>query len=124
AIVESAAESFFADASINTSITVLERKSDARARTDNSIKFVRLNGPLSEIVETRWGARTKDIDWSRALANEIDRECHSVTTDAYRVRIIEQARLMACTGGPPWPPLDCRDATIAKRSTPLRHLLT
>ena len=115
AIIESAAESFFADASINTSITVLERESDAHTRIDNSIRFVRLNRPLSEIVETRSEATPKQIDRSRALANEIERESHSVTTDAYRIRIVEQARLMACMGGSPWPPLTGEGEAIARR---------
>jgi type I restriction-modification system DNA methylase subunit len=123
AIIESAAESFFADASINTSITVLERESDARARSNNSMRFVRLNKPLSEIVEMRSDAGAKDIDWSRALANEIERESHSVTADAYRIRIIEQARLIACKGGPPWPPLSGEEAATAKSGSSPRHAL-
>ena len=35
AVIESAAESFFSDASINTNITVLTREADARAREAN-----------------------------------------------------------------------------------------
>ena len=123
AIIESAAESFFADASINTSITVLERESDARARSNNSMRFVRLNKPLSEIVEMRSDAGAKDIDWSRALANEIERESHSVTADAYRIRIIEQARLIACKGGPPWPPVTGEEVATAKSGSSPRQAL-
>jgi|GEM_PF-1286426 len=121
AIIESAAESFFADASINTSITVLERECDARASMDNSIKFVRLNRPLSEIVDMISSAGTKQCNQSRALANEIERESHSITTDAYRIRIVEQGRLMTCKGGPPWPPLDGKKAATAKRGSSPRH---
>jgi len=123
AIIESAAESFFADASINTSITVLERESEARARMDNSIKFVRLNRPLSEMAEMISSGKTKHVDWRRALANEIERESHSVATDAHRIRVIEQARLIACKGGPPWPPLIGKEVATAKKGSSPRHPL-
>jgi hypothetical protein len=114
AIIESAAESFFVDASINTSITVLERESDARARTDNSIRFVRLNRPLSAMAEISSSTGTKQIDRGRALANRIERENHSITTDAYVVRIVEQTRLMACKGRRPWPLLTGQGEAIAR----------
>src|SRR5258705_2355402 len=50
AIIESGVESFFADASINTVITVLEREQNSAAQTENPVRFVRLNTPLREIL--------------------------------------------------------------------------
>src|SRR6266571_538660 len=51
AVIESGCESFFDDASINTSITVLEREPDAGRRQSNLVRFVKLCKPLAEILK-------------------------------------------------------------------------
>lgn len=51
AVIESAAESFFADASINTCITLLERESNRHELEHNSVKFVRFNRALDEVLD-------------------------------------------------------------------------
>jgi hypothetical protein len=116
AVIESAAESFFADASINTSITVLERESEEHARKANPVRFVRLNRPLNEIFSAAFlrskqtnnaSSRTAQrvSDGAVALARAIERAGGSMTIDAYRIRIVLQAELMTtCRGGPRWPP--------------------
>src|SRR6185369_11436098 len=53
AIIESAAESFFADASVNTVVTVLEREADAARRTANVVRFVQLTEPLTDILNSK-----------------------------------------------------------------------
>ena len=50
AIIESAAESFFEDASVNTAITVLEKEGDQARRIENEVRFVQLRRPLTDIV--------------------------------------------------------------------------
>jgi SAM-dependent methyltransferase len=113
AIIESSGESFFEDASINTAITVLEREPNAITRSDNPIRFVRLNKRLEEIVGSfDSGSKQKRVRDVWMLARDIERANVSLTTDAYQVRVVEQASLMAastsnaaCRGGPPWPPL-------------------
>jgi len=50
AIVESQVERWFADASINTCLVILERNSDSAARDDHTARFVRLLCPLNESV--------------------------------------------------------------------------
>ena len=115
AVIESAAESFFSDASINTSITVLERESDGHARKANPVRFVRLNRPLNELVRAGapWAKQTAGAlsgtatrnDGPVTLAKVIERTGDSLTIDAYRIRTVVQAELMTtCRGGPPWPP--------------------
>jgi hypothetical protein len=89
AVIESEAESFFADASINTCITVLERESDARAREENSIRFVRFNRVLSEVFGG--GRRT---DSAVRLARKIEHQQEGKVTDAFRVRVIAQSALL------------------------------
>jgi hypothetical protein len=90
AVIESAAESFFTDASINTSITVLTRDRDARAREANSVRFVQLIKPLKEIINRKRISSDAAIE----LAETIEQIDSSVTTSAYRIRAINQAELM------------------------------
>jgi len=50
AVVESQVERWFADASINTCLVILERNADPAARDDHTARFVRLQCPLDESV--------------------------------------------------------------------------
>ena len=84
AVVESARESFFADASINTVITIVEREPDARARNNCSARFVQLSEPLKDILSR---------DPAVELARSIERAQTSIDTAAYRLRVIKQSAL-------------------------------
>lgn len=95
AIIESATESFFADASINTSITVLTREADAQAREANLVRFVQLIKPLNEILNREPISRDAAIEF----AQTIEQTDSSVATDAYRIRAINQAELMGEPSG-------------------------
>ena len=95
AVIESAAESFFADASINTCITVLERQTNPRARQGNSIKFVQFNRTVRELLTNN---RASNV---LRLARKIEGHQDSSTNDSYRVRVIAQHELL---GGPPSEP--------------------
>jgi len=53
AIIESVDEPWFEDARIKTCVTVLRRCSDERARSENLVKFVRLQKPLAHILGDR-----------------------------------------------------------------------
>ncbi len=87
AVIESAVESFFADASINTTITVLEREDGAQARAANRVRFVQLRRPLSEIL------KRKSTAAAMAFARSIERASVSTTSDALRLRVVSQAEL-------------------------------
>ncbi len=50
AIIESQVERWFADASVNTCLVILERNADPAARDDHTARFVRLQCPLNESV--------------------------------------------------------------------------
>jgi hypothetical protein len=90
AVIESSAESFFSDASIGTSLTVLTREADARAREANPVRFVQLTRPLNEILNRNRIA----ADAAIKLARAIERTTSSVTTGTHRIRVINQAGLM------------------------------
>jgi len=90
AVIESTAESFFADASVNTSITVLERQPDAAQRAASLIRFVQLAKPLCEIVNEKKKGAAATIAFARA----IERAETSLARAAYRLRVVNQAALM------------------------------
>ncbi|HEX8091013.1 MAG TPA: N-6 DNA methylase [Blastocatellia bacterium] len=90
AVIESAVESFFADASIDTVITVLERESGKRARDASLVRFVHLTAPLSDLV-TGDGLDDYAVRFARAIV----RTDSSGTTDAGRIRLVRQEDLLA-----------------------------
>ncbi|MFL6215592.1 MAG: class I SAM-dependent DNA methyltransferase [Blastocatellia bacterium] len=90
AVIESAAESFFGDASVNTSITVLEREPDAEQRAAGIVRFVQLIEPLSEILNTKRDA----IAATTAFAQFVEQTDAAETIAAYRLRLVTQAALM------------------------------
>ncbi|HMG32386.1 MAG TPA: N-6 DNA methylase [Blastocatellia bacterium] len=85
AVIESAVERFFGDASINTIVTVLERATDSDARNEHSVTFAQLLQPV--------GPNPAE------LVSEIDSLGHSRSSDALRIRIVKQAELESCSGG-------------------------
>lgn len=112
AVIESTCESFFEDASINTAITVLEREPNPIARSENPIRFVRLNSRLGDIIGSAGSpSKTKRVSGTRLLVKDIERAKCSITTGAYQVRIVDQAALI--TG---WASNGARSAFPAKLS--------
>jgi SAM-dependent methyltransferase len=89
AVIESAAESFFAEASVNTIITVLAREFDEQARNQNLVRFVQLNRPLSRIVKANHEARGEI-----AFARAIERAGALTGASGYRIRVIKQEELL------------------------------
>jgi hypothetical protein len=86
AVIESAAECFFADASINTCITVLEREADSRARENHVVRFVRFNRALAQILGTGTLGPAR-------LAGDIARAKTPSNGESYRIRGVAQSEL-------------------------------
>ncbi|HYP25989.1 MAG TPA: N-6 DNA methylase [Blastocatellia bacterium] len=101
-IIESTAESFFARASVNTTISVLERESDPGARDSNAVRFVRLNSPLTDILERAEGeARGRGGAGAcpaLTFARSIESARASSAFDTHRIRVVRQGELMAEQG--------------------------
>jgi methylase of polypeptide subunit release factors len=83
AVVESAVESFFEDASVNTSITVLERQPDNGGRGQNLVRFMQASKPLGDILPMDM---LETIRLARALES-------GQATDGMRIRTVEQRQL-------------------------------
>ncbi|MFL6278005.1 MAG: class I SAM-dependent DNA methyltransferase [Blastocatellia bacterium] len=95
AVIESTAESFFVDASVNTSITVLEREPDAEQRAANTVRFVQLSQPLALILNKWQNAIAATI----GFADAIERADVAATTATYRLRRVSQAALTDADAG-------------------------
>jgi hypothetical protein len=92
AIIESAVEGFFTDASINTVVTVLEREQNSSKLNRNKVRFVRLTAPLERAVNL-CGRNV------RGFARSLESIQTTVTADTYRVRLVNQAELLYETVG-------------------------
>jgi len=88
AVIESAVETFFSDASINTAITVLERKPGTRAGEDQPVRFVQLTAPLAEIFRDREAGPVE-------LSREIGLAHSARSSDEWRIRLISQSSLVS-----------------------------
>ena len=101
AVIESATESFFADASINTCITVLERDADSRAKGNHLIRFVRFNRALSQVLGEDRGRGAGQADPARRLAADIQCGDGSSINEPYRIRVVAQAELLSALAKTP-----------------------
>jgi SAM-dependent methyltransferase len=90
AIIESGVESFFADASINTVITVLERRPASANLTENPVRFVQLNTPLSEVLNLTTSGTAPAVEFARS----IERVSSDVTYCTHRIRVVSQHELL------------------------------
>ncbi|HEY3137703.1 MAG TPA: N-6 DNA methylase [Blastocatellia bacterium] len=98
AVIESGCESFFDDASINTSITVLEREADPARRRSNLVRFVKLCKPLAEILKASKNRSGTSASSAIKLARSIERVSVPATFDT-RVRLVKQSELTPAVAG-------------------------
>jgi methylase of polypeptide subunit release factors len=83
-ILESAVESFFEDASVNTLITILERCSNEHRRRDNRVTFAQLLEPIQ--------------DDTSQIAELIENAGRSMTAEGLRLRSVNQRELSSDEG--------------------------
>jgi hypothetical protein len=93
AVIESAVESFFTDASINTAITVLQRDPDLRSRDSNLVRFIQLRTPLA--------VATQDKGAEGALKFARHLECATEPSPDFGIRIVKQSLLNELSGKRP-----------------------
>jgi hypothetical protein len=86
AVIESDAESFFDDASINTAITLAEREPDHQRRESNIVRFVRVVKPLGEVY-----SRHQNVS---EFARAIERAASPVSAPTHSIRLVRQADLL------------------------------
>lgn len=93
ALIEPESERWFSDASVNTSLVVLERCSDPAGRSANQVRFIQLRQPLANLLP-RPEASTERYAflerWVPRLLPGGDR-----TTAEARIRVVAQQQLRA-----------------------------
>jgi hypothetical protein len=92
AILESNAEPWFEDARVKTCIVILQRCAEAKARSAQLVKFVRLNVPLAKILGARESeaARQKAVEKFR---DAIIRQKADLLRDDFRIIVKKQGDL-------------------------------
>ena len=99
AVIESQVEKWFEDARVTTAVTILQREPDALSRDNNTVRFIQLRKPLSEIYLAVAGrapsdgdeeARLGGMDAIRDLIEEIDAD---QSTDYWRLQVRNQRSL-------------------------------
>ena len=101
AVIESACESFFEDASINTAITVLDREPDAAHRRANPIRFVQLREPLARVFNESTNASVSTRRSAIEFATSVEETFVSEIFDTHRIRVIHQSELSVTGDRPP-----------------------
>jgi len=102
AIMESATERWFPDARVKTCITILERCGDEAKRRDNTVRFVRFEKPLAEIIGVEAtggvGEESEEGEQLRQTAvdhvrDAIERTTRKVHDDRWRILVKRQGDL-------------------------------
>lgn len=92
AVLESPVEPWFVGARVATAVTIARRCDDAAKRAANTVRFIQLRKPLSELLEhddTTLGA----VLAADALRDEILEIAEDVTHSRYRARLVNQSAL-------------------------------
>jgi hypothetical protein len=89
AIIDSEVERFFPAASVNTTIVIARKQREEDARNANTVKFIYLISPLSEIIKKFRGVNN--------LYNAINSADKNEVTDFFRLNCIKQQSLTKFT---------------------------
>jgi methylase of polypeptide subunit release factors len=93
AVIKSSVERWFPDAAVNTAITVLERCDQEDARNANTVRFVMLKVPLSNLLppNTSEAGRTEAVE---ELLNKIAAKSDTYEDENLRVYPVTQSHLL------------------------------
>jgi methylase of polypeptide subunit release factors len=105
AVLESRAESFFDEASINTTITVLDREPDALSRSNGLVRFVQFLAALADILSKQGSDRDRPEESIQRSAIRLARTIENAEPGAagdagFRIRAVRQASLVTRQAAP------------------------
>ena len=94
AVMESLDEPWFEDARVKTCVTILQRCTAPELRENNTVRFVRFNKPLKEILgERKAGDETSRQDAANELRVHIEKRTGDYSDDQLRIVCIRQGDL-------------------------------
>ena len=92
AVLESPVEPWFVGARVATAVTIARRCDDADRRNANTVRFVQLRQPLSELLQSD-GTTLGAVLAADSLRDEILQLTEDVSHKRYRARLINQGEL-------------------------------
>jgi len=92
AIMESISEPWFVGARVATTVTILRRQPDEKARMNNMVRFVQLRRPLREIMSYD-GSGIGAVTASDHLRDELLAIGANTTNTRFRARVVRQGEL-------------------------------
>jgi len=92
AIMESISEPWFVGARVATTVTILRRQSDEKARMNNMVRFVQLRRPLQEIM-AHDGSGIGAVAASDCLRDELLAIQANTVNSRFRARVVRQGDL-------------------------------
>jgi len=92
AIFESIDEPWFVGARVTTAVTILRRQKDENKRMNNTVRFVQLRRPISEIL-AHDGTTAGAVSAADHFRDEILSLKNSVVNERYRARLVRQGDL-------------------------------
>lgn len=102
ALIESRCEPWFLDASVNTTVVILERCSQAADRDATVVKFVKLKQPLAKLIpeevadeSARWNRLLRWVEEVEAVPAATPGQVSAYEDDRMRVRVRTQGELRA-----------------------------
>jgi len=98
ALFESNCEPWFTGARVTTVATLMRREADPAKRAANTVRFVQLRQPLSEILVS---FDRDPLRAARLLRDFVESVDENVVDDRWRIRVVNQHELwkVGCTGG-------------------------
>lgn len=92
AIIESMDEPWFVGARVVTAITILQREKETEKRMENTVRFVQLRMPISEILAND-GTTTDQMSVASEFRDELLKLEKNTTNSRYRARLVTQVDL-------------------------------
>jgi len=92
AVLESTVEPWFVGARVGTAVMIARRCQDAARRAANTVRFVQLRKPLSELIQND-GTTLGSVLAADGLRDEIMQIAENVSHKRYRARIVNQGDL-------------------------------
>jgi hypothetical protein len=124
ALFESNCEPWFTGARVTTVATLMRREADPVNRASNTVRFVQLRKPLSEIL---FSFDADPLPAARLLRDFVESVNENLVDDRWRIRVVNQHDLwkVGCTGGVAgietgFSPAKTQDADLKVGAAPFR----
>jgi hypothetical protein len=92
-VMESIDEPWFVGARVSTAVTILQRQKDETKRMNNTVRFIQLRRPISELLPHEDVTTAAAVDTADAFRDELLTLKANTTNERYRARLVRQGDL-------------------------------